>query len=196
MSVENTEIENAGVVEDHSEESVETSKDEAGTQNSWEDAFPGKSPQEVAQQIEEWKSHSREWEKRAKGWKKQTESTQTRGDSAVDTTAVENEYKAEIQEYKKQLSAYASENLMFKDLIALEIETGAPVPISSLADSMAFRDAYNMLDREEDDFAEKLKTLVEKRGVKHSRASRVYEVAAEKSSGIDLYQRMFNPKEN
>ena len=84
---------------------------------------------------------------------------------------------------------------MFRDLFALEIEIGTQVPVSQLADSIAFRDAYQALDRDSDTFAEKLKEIVEKRsGVAY--APRGVEVTGSTSAGADLYDRMFpNKKE-
>lgn len=145
----------------------------------WEEAFPGKSPEDVKDELRTWVKHSRDWEKRAKDWKKQLEATPSEAN---------NELNAKFNEVQ-------SENLMFRDLIALEIERGESVPISDLADSIAFRDAYSALDRDDDDFADNLQSIVEKRTVKQSfPSSRKTETNAPDSTGADLYDRLYNSK--
>lgn len=145
----------------------------------WEETFPGKSPEDVKDELKTWVKHSRDWEKRAKDWKKQLESTPSEAN---------NELNVKFNEVQ-------SENLMFRDLIALEIEHGERVPISDLADSIAFRDAYSALDRDDDDFADKLQSIVEKRTVKQSfPSSRKTETYAPDSTGADLYDRLYNSK--
>lgn len=185
---------NTPKVEATTEQNTEnTTPNEENTQetptpaNPWEDTFPGKTPEEVLKENQDWKQHSREWEKRAKSWKKQVDNTSN--DEKVD------ELNNRVETTQSRLNEVEAENGMFRDLIALEIETGNPVPISQLADSIAFRNAYNALDRSADDFAEKLQEIVGKRAPATTySANRNVEVAAEKSSGIDLYDRMFNKK--
>lgn len=188
---------NTPKVEATTEENTEnTTPNENNTQetpttaNPWEDTFPGKTPEEVLKENQDWKQHSREWEKRAKSWKKQVDNTSN--DEKVD------ELNNRVETTQSRLNEVEAENGMFRDLIALEIESGSPVPISQLADSIAFRNAYNALDRNSDDFSDKLQEIVGKRAPNTTHgAHRQVEVAAEKSSGIDLYDRMFNKnKEN
>ncbi|ERS57577.1 hypothetical protein HMPREF1261_02250 [Corynebacterium sp. KPL1818] len=159
--------------------------------NPWEEAFPGKSPEDVLKETNEWKQHSREWEKRAKSWKKQVDNNSPKEQDF-------DELNSRVEHTESRLSEAQAENGMFRDLIALEIESGNPVPISQLADSIAFRNAYDALDREADDFADKLQEIVDKRAPKTTAGiQRQVEVGQEESSGIDLYQRMFNKeKEN
>jgi len=159
--------------------------------NPWEEAFPGKSPGGVRKETSEWKQHAREWEKRAKSWKKQVDNNSPKEQDF-------DELNSRVEHTESRLSEAQAENGMFRDLIALEIESGNPVPISQLADSIAFRNAYDALDREAADFADKLQEIVDKRAPKTTAGiQRQVEVGQEKSSGIDLYQRMFNKeKEN
>ena len=142
MSTDNTpattegNTENTAPVENTSNEET-TRDDEPG--NPWEEAFPGKTPDDVLKETQDWKQHSREWEKRAKSWKKQIDNQQDDNDQVE-------ELNAKVRETATRLDEVAAENSMFRDLIALEIESGEPVPISQLADSIAFRDAYMALD--------------------------------------------------
>lgn len=153
------------------------------TSSAWGEAFPDKTPEEVKAEIQDWKKHSREWEKRAKSLQKK----------ADETPDVDDELKRAMNQAKdadERLATAQSELNMFRDLFALEIETGTQVPVSQLADSIAFRDAYQALERDADDFDEKLKQIVEKRsGV--IRTSRGVEVNGTSSAGADLYDRMF-----
>lgn len=168
-----------------------TTNEDNTSANPWEEAFPGKSPEDVLKETNEWKQHSREWEKRAKSWKKQVDNNSPKEQDF-------DELNSRVEHTESRLSEAQAENGMFRDLIALEIESGNPVPISQLADSIAFRNAYDALDREADDFADKLQEIVDKRAPKTTTGiQRQVEVGQEKSSGIDLYQRMFNKeKEN
>lgn len=158
------------------------------TSSEWGDVFPDKTPEEVKSEIQDWKKHSREWEKRAKSWQKKV-------DDAPDTSDEVEKALGQARDADKRLAAAESELSMFRDLFALEIEIGTQVPVSQLADSIAFRDAYQALDRDSDNFAEKLKEIVEKRsGVIHT--PRGVEVTGNTSAGADLYDRMFpNKKE-
>ena len=168
----------------------QSSPNTTGEQNqeettSWEDVFPGKNPEEIKADLQEWKQHSREWEKRAKTWKKQ-----------VDTaTNEDNDMTARVEAIQADLATAQRENLMYRDLIAMEIEHGTSVNISQLADSIAFRDAYKALDRDSDEFADKLKEIVDKRSTHTTRThqGRV-EVTGTQSAGADLYDRMYNTK--
>lgn len=153
------------------------------TSSEWGDVFPDKTPEEVKSEIQDWKKHSREWEKRAKSLQKK----------ADETPDFDDELKRAMNQAKDaddRLATAQSELNMFRDLFALEIETGTQVPVSQLADSIAFRDAYQALERDADDFNDKLKQIVEKRsGVIH--APRGVEVPGSTSAGADLYDRMF-----
>lgn len=173
---------NAGEeVVQHTSETPTTSPDD--TSAAWGDVFPDKTPEEVKSEIQDWKKHSREWEKRAKSWQKKV-------DDAPDTSDEVEKALGQARDADKRLAAAESELSMFRDLFALEIEIGTQVPVSQLADSIAFRDAYQALDRDSDTFAEKLKEIVEKRsGVIH--APRGVEVTGSTSAGADLYDRMF-----
>lgn len=162
-------------------------ENQEGTQGStpWDSVFPGKTPEDIKADLQEWKQHSREWEKRAKTWKKQ-----------VDTaTNEDNDMNARVEAIQADLATAQRENLMYRDLIAMEIEHGTPVNISHLADSIAFRDAYKALDRDSDEFADKLKEIVDKRSTHTTRSNhgRV-EVTGTQSAGADLYDRMYNTK--
>lgn len=153
------------------------------TPSEWGDVFPDKTPEEVKSEIQDWKKHSREWEKRAKSWQKKV-------DDVPDTSDEVEKALGQARDADKRLAAAESELNMFRDLFALEIEIGTQVPVSQLADSIAFRDAYQALDRDSDTFAEKLKEIVEKRsGVAY--APRGVEVTGSTSAGADLYDRMF-----
>lgn len=153
------------------------------TSSEWGDVFPDKTPEEVKSEIQDWKKHSREWEKRAKPLQK-------KADDAPDTSDEVEKALSQARDADKRLATAESELNMFRDLFALEIETGTQVPVSQLADSIAFRDAYQALERDADDFNEKLKQIVEKRsGV--IRTSRGVEVNGTSSAGADLYDRMF-----
>lgn len=153
------------------------------TSSAWGDVFPDKTPEEVKAEIQDWKKHSREWEKRAKSWQKKI-------DDAPDTNGEVESLSTKLGDADKRLEEAESELNMFRDLFALEIETGTQVPVSQLADSIAFRDAYQALERDADDFNDKLKQIVEKRsGVIH--APRGVEVTGSTSAGADLYDRMF-----
>ncbi|OFT64103.1 MULTISPECIES: hypothetical protein [Corynebacterium] len=158
------------------------------TSAAWGDVFPDKTPEEVKSEIQDWKKHSREWEKRAKSWQKKV-------DDAPDTSDEVEKALAQARDANQRSEAAESELNMFRDLIALEVETGTQVPVSQLADSIAFRDAYRALERDSDDFAAKLQQIVEKRsGVVHT--PRGVEVTGSGSAGADLYDRMFpNKKE-
>ena len=152
----------------------------------WDSIFPGKTPEDVKADLQEWKQHSREWEKRAKTWKKQ-----------VDTaTNEDNDMTARVEAIQADLATAQRENLMYRDLIAMEIEHGTPVNISQLADSIAFRDAYKALDRDSDEFADKLKEIVDKRSTHTTRSNhgRVEVGGVTQSAGADLYDRMYNTK--
>ena len=166
-------------------EETTTNGNESG--NTWEDTFPGKTPEDVLQETQKWKQHAREWEKRSKSWKKQIENANN------DTNGEVDELTAKVEETKTRLTQAEAENGMFRDLIALEVEHGTPVPISQLADSIAFRDAYMALDRDADDFADKLQKIVEKRTNRPTGTPHGVEVpSGSGSAGADLYQRMFN----
>ena len=183
-STENTETENTGTGTTSPDPGNNDDANESG--NPWEKAFPGKTPDDVLKETQDWKQHSREWEKRAKSWKKQV-------DSASDNTGKVDKLNEKIEETNTRLGQAEAENGMFRDLIALEIETGTRVPISQLADSIAFRDAYMALDRDSDDFADKLQKIVEKRTNRTTGTPLHIEVpAGSGSAGADLYQRMFN----
>ncbi|OFT32803.1 hypothetical protein HMPREF3169_09725 [Corynebacterium sp. HMSC08C04] len=180
----NTPVEeqNAGEeVVQHTSETPTTSPDD--TSEAWGDVFPDKTPEEVKSEIQDWKKHSREWEKRAKSWQKKV-------DDAPDTSDEVEKALNQARDANQRREAAESELNMFRDLFALEIEIGTQVPVSQLADSIAFRDAYQALDRESDDFDKKLKEIVEKRsGVAY--APRGVEVPGGSSAGADLYDRMF-----
>lgn len=149
----------------------------------WGKAFPDQTPESVKNELQEWKQHSREWEKRAKSWKKQLDSASDSDNAKADELAV-------------RLDEVEMENVMFRDLIALEIESGVQVPFSDLADSIAFRNAYAALDRDDEGFAEKLQGIVDKRVQRGapSRLRREVETSGRGSEGKDLYDRMYNKK--
>lgn len=141
----------------------------------WEETFEGKTPQGVARELEDWKKHARQWEKRAK---------QNKSDEAANASG------EELARVTAERDANAREVNMFRDLIGLQFERDTPVAFADLADSIAFREAYGQLDREADDFADKLGELVDARTPKQHSTTRV-EVDGGKSRGIDLYDRLF-----
>ena len=141
----------------------------------WEGTFEGKTPQEVARELEDWKKHARQWEKRAKQ-NKPDEANSAAGEELARVTA--------------ERDANAVEVNMFRDLIGLRFERDTPVAFADLADSIAFREAYGKLDRSADDFADRLGELVDARAPK-ARTTTHVEVDGAANRGVDLYERLF-----
>lgn len=168
------------------EKSDQAEASQQKVQSPWEQQFEGKTPQQVAEEIDHWRKHSREWESRAKASKKELDTMEAKQPDLASANQ-------RAQEAEQQLTQSQSEVAMFRDLIALEVESGAPVPIAALADSIAFRDAYRALDREADDFADKLQQIVERR-YRSAGSQRTFEVNGlqQQSSGNALYEQLFN----
>ncbi len=150
----------------------------------WDQQFQGKTPEQVAEEIDHWRKYSREWESRAKASKKELDAMEAKQPDAASA-------EKRVRQVEQELAQSQSEVAMFRDLIALEVEYGAPVPIATLADSIAFRDAYGALDRGADDFADKLQEIVERR-CKSTAGCQSFETGAtqQQSSGLALYEQL------
>ena len=159
--------------EQSSGEEPNTTSDDEST-NEWENIFKGKSPEDVAKDLDEWKKHAREWEKRAKANKGKSDG----------------EAQQKLDHVTTLLHEQATEVNMFRDLVALQFEREVPIAFADIADSIAFRTAYNKLNREADDFTDKLTELVEARSPKRSGTHHV-EVNGTSNRGADLYDRLF-----
>ena len=151
-----------------------TTASDADSANEWKNIFKGKSPEDVAKDLEEWKKHAREWEKRAKANKGKSDG----------------EAQQKLDHVTMLLNEQSTEVNMFRDLVALQFEREVPIAFADIADSIAFRTAYNKLNRDAEDFTDKLTELVEARSPKHGGAQHV-EVNGTSNRGADLYDRLF-----
>lgn len=186
-TAEESSVKDAGdAVEDTQVETIEeTPSVDGGKPDVWGEAFSGKTPEDVQAQLDARQDAARKWQKRAE-------------DNAAELAELKktiNEPDARIGELEGLLNESEREALMFRDLIALQVEYDTPVDFAMLADSRMFADAYARLDRESDGFSDQLKKLVEKRQptqVQQVAATRRFETGAGQSSqGEELYNRLF-----
>lgn len=139
------------------------------TKEAWEEHFPDQTPVEVQASIDEWKKRSREWEKRSK----------------ENYSALE-KLRAESGDEGSSASAQLQDELhMYQDVVAYAIANGTAAQIPDLVDSVSFRQAHSLLDREDEDYETKLGDLITKR---LGPAPAPVERAPHQTSGTETYR--------
>lgn len=117
------------------------------TTEGWEEHFPDQTPSAVKDSLDEWKKRSREWEKRSK--ENHTALEKLRADSETEVSTTTAQLQGELH--------------LYQDVVAYAIANGTAAQIPDLVDSMSFRQAHALLDREDEDYETKLGELITKR---------------------------------
>ena len=117
------------------------------TEEGWEEHFPDQTPAAVKASLDEWKKRSREWEKRSK--ENHTALEKLRADSETEGSTATAQLQDELH--------------LYQDVVAYAIANGTAAQIPDLVDSMSFRQAHALLDREDEDYETKLGELITKR---------------------------------
>lgn len=170
------------------DEDEDESTDEDGSEDtakSWEQTFPDTTPEEVEKQLNTWKKHSRNWEKQSK--ENLAELKKLRAEAESSTPVVNEQVQNELH--------------MYQDTIAHVVANGGTEHLPNLLDSVSFQRAYANLDREDADFEESLKLLIEKRVGKLDKPNQrrggsvgggeVYQDHA-RAIGDELFEAMYN----
>lgn len=182
MSDEDDEDSTTGDGNDVEDEDESVDED---TTKSWEQTFPDTTPEEVEKQLNTWKKHSRNWEKQSK--ENLAELKKLRSEAESSTPVVNEQVQNELH--------------MYQDTIAHVVANGGTEHLPNLLDSVSFQRAYANLDREDADFEESLKLLIEKRVGKLDNTSQrrnsatgggeVYQDHA-RAIGDELFEAMYN----